>query len=113
TTPSQTNPLQKTPPNTAKLPLTRAPHTNTNALLEDCTACAADALMTRHGGPAWNKPDFTALRDSVRADLHDVAADVLAHVEGILTAAQRIDHHLADTTSPLLAPAVTDIRNQL
>ncbi len=113
TSPSPAKHLHKRLTNTGKLALARAPHTDTAAVLDDCITAAADTLLARHGGVVWTPADFAALRDAVRADLHDTAADALAHVEAILAATQTVEARLADATSPALAEATADIRAQL
>jgi ATP-dependent helicase HrpA len=82
-------------------------------VLDDCVACAADKLIADHGGPAWDEAGFRRLADQVRGELADTAAAVLAHVLRILASAQKVETLLKNTTSPTLAPAVSDVRAQL
>jgi ATP-dependent helicase HrpA len=99
--------------NAAKLVLGRNPHHDVADLLDDCTACAVDALIAAAGGPAWDEAGFAALRENVRADLNDEVLDLVREVRHVLEAAHRIEDRLARTASPELAPAVEDMRAQM
>jgi ATP-dependent helicase HrpA len=99
--------------NRAKLALGHNPHGSITALLEDCLACAVDALVRRHGGPAWDEAGFHALREAVRADLHDVVLSVVEQVQAVLSLSYAIRHRLEETAAAPLQPAVADIRAQL
>ncbi|HWL96065.1 MAG TPA: ATP-dependent RNA helicase HrpA [Nocardioidaceae bacterium] len=99
--------------NRAKLALGHNPHGSIGALLEDCLACAVDALVRRHGGPAWDEAGFQALREAVRADLHDVVLAVVDQVQALLSLAYAIRLRLDQTDAAPLQPAVADIRAQL
>ncbi len=62
--------LERSLPDDVKLALARSSTLGTvNGLLDDCTACAVDALVDGHGGPAWDEQGFARLRDHVRAGL--------------------------------------------
>jgi ATP-dependent helicase HrpA len=111
--PSPAKFLQKNLTNQAKLVLSHAPHGSVAALLDDCIACAADKLITEHGGPAWDTDGFRRLTDLVRADLADESAGVFGHVQRILAAGHGVDNRVKGTKSPTLVPALTDIRAQL
>jgi ATP-dependent helicase HrpA len=111
--PSPAKVLQSKLSNQAKLVLSTTPHGSVAALLDDCAACAADRLITRAGGPAWDEAGFTRLKDHVRAELFDTTAIVFNHAQRILAEWQEVEARLKTTTSPTLAPSVTDIRAQL
>jgi ATP-dependent helicase HrpA len=111
--PSPVKFLQSKLSNQAKLVLSSTPHGNVTALLEDCVACAADKLMTEAGGPAWDEAGFARLKDHVRADLSDTTAVVFAHAQRILAAAHEVEARLKSTNSPILVPALADVRAQL
>ena len=100
--------------NKAKLTLLDNPHGSLAALLADCADCAADALITEHGGPAWDERGFDALRAAVRAGLADSLFAVVCEVQRILAASQAIEARLIGPglTGPTLAPALADIRAQ-
>jgi len=99
--------------NSAKLALTRNPHGSVAVTLEDCTAAALDALMTAHGGPAWDEAGFAGLRDAVRPELVPAVEDVLKAVEKVLTAWLSVRSRLDAETRPALATSAADMRAQL
>ncbi|WP_413815970.1 ATP-dependent RNA helicase HrpA [Kitasatospora purpeofusca] len=99
--------------NQAKLALSYNPHGSVPALFEDVVACAADRLMARAGGPAWDEAAFAALRDKVRADLYDLAADTTLKTATALIAFHRATTRLKSVSSPVLLNAVNDIRLHL
>jgi len=99
--------------NQAKLTLSHNPHGGVPLLLEDCLACAVDALVERGGGPVWDEQEFSALRDKVRADLHDTVLEVVDLVRRVLSLAYGVRQRLDAMNAPALRPAVEDIRAQL
>nr|MDQ4008727.1 DUF3418 domain-containing protein [Actinomycetota bacterium] len=99
--------------NEAKLALSNNPHGGIPALLEDCLSCAVDALVARNGGPVWEEALFSALRDKVRADLHDTVLDVVSQVARVLALAHGVRQRLEQAHAGALQPAVSDIRAQL
>ncbi|MFJ4094528.1 ATP-dependent RNA helicase HrpA [Kitasatospora sp. NPDC089913] len=99
--------------NQAKLALSYNPHGSVPALFEDVVACAADRLMARAGGPAWDEAAFAALRDKVRADLYDLSADTTLKTATALIAFHRATTRLKSVSSPVLLNAVNDIRLHL
>jgi len=99
--------------NQAKLTLSHNPHGGVPALLEDCLACAVDALVDRNGGPVWDEAGFAALRDKVRADLHDTVLEVVDLVQRVLSLAYGVRQRLDGLTAPALRTAVEDVRTQL
>jgi ATP-dependent helicase HrpA len=111
--PSPVKFLQSKLSNQAKLVLSSTPHGSVTALLEDCVACAADKLMTEAGGPAWDEAGFLRLKDHVRAELSDTTAVVFAHAQRVLAAAHEVEARLKSTNSPILVPALADVRAQL
>lgn len=99
--------------NQAKLALSNNPHGSVADLLNDCAACAVDALMDECGGPAWDEEGFGKLLDHVRGELGDALIEIVTTVERVLRTAHQLGGQLASTTSPALAPAVTDMRDQV
>ncbi|WP_438267953.1 ATP-dependent RNA helicase HrpA [Kitasatospora purpeofusca] len=99
--------------NQAKLALSYNPHGSVPALFEDVVACAADRLMARAGGPAWDEAAFAALRDKVRADLYDLSADTTLKTATALIAFHRATTRLKSVSSPVLLNAVNDVRLHL
>ncbi len=99
--------------NQQKLALASAPHSAGSALFDDCLAAAADALMARHGGPAWDVAAYTDLAEAVRAGLPSLVGEVVVAVAGLLALAQDVRRVLRSTSSTVLLPAFTDVRSQL
>ncbi|MDQ4084272.1 MAG: ATP-dependent RNA helicase HrpA, partial [Actinomycetota bacterium] len=99
--------------NQAKLALSHNPHGGVSALLDDCLACGVDALVARAGGPVWDDVAFAALREKVRADLHDTVLEIVGLVQRVLSLSYGISRRLEGITSVVHRRAVDDIRAQL
>ena len=99
--------------NRAKLALSHAPHGGAVALFDDCLACAVDVIVEEAGGPARDAAGFARLRDAVRARSEAVLTDVVGVVAEILAAAGEVDRGARGTSSLVLLPALTDVREQL
>ncbi|GAA2026227.1 ATP-dependent RNA helicase HrpA [Catenulispora yoronensis] len=99
--------------NPAKLALSHNPYGNALALLQDCVACAADHLIAKNGGPAWDEASYQKLFDAVRADLADTSMQVVQQVERILAVWQEVERRMKATTSRSLLAALADVRAQL
>jgi ATP-dependent helicase HrpA len=97
----------------AKLALSHNPHGSVAAMFADCVNCAADYLMAQAGGPARDRGGFDRLSAAVRSGLHEVTADVVAHVESALRLAHAVQARLDDSRADLVQPAVADMRAQL
>jgi len=113
TVPSPVKFLQGHLSNQSKLVFSRSPHGSVAALFDDCVACGVDALVAEAGGPVWDPESFAKLREHVRVNLVERVMDILAAVERILVAAQRLEKQLKSATSLAVLPSVTDIQNQL
>jgi ATP-dependent helicase HrpA len=96
-----------------KLALSHNPHGGVAAMFADAVDCAADGLIAEAGGPAWDAAGFAALADKVRGGLYRAAWDVVTQAEEILRRSAAIEARVAGLTSPALAPAADDIREQL
>jgi ATP-dependent helicase HrpA len=105
--------VQRTLDQRARLVLARNPDGSVEALLADCAAGAADALIAACGGPPHDKDGFSALTDRAHVELAGAVRDVLAHVLRILELTHTVEARLAEFTAPVLAPAAADIRAQL
>jgi ATP-dependent helicase HrpA len=92
------------------LALSTNPDGSLAALLEDCADAAADLLVS---APAWNRADFTALRDRVAGALTDTTLDVVARVQKVLDAAQGARLAVPDKPPPAQADAIADVRAQV
>ncbi|MEU2872943.1 ATP-dependent RNA helicase HrpA [Streptomyces olivoreticuli] len=99
--------------NQQKLALSRNPHGSIQALFEDCVAGAADKLIALRGGPAWDEESFRKLFDAVRADIVDATLDTIRKVQEVLAAWQACERRLKATTSLVLVPSLTDVKEQL
>ncbi|MFE4656327.1 ATP-dependent RNA helicase HrpA [Streptomyces hydrogenans] len=99
--------------NQQKLALSANPHGSIQALFDDCATAAADRLIARHGGPAWDEESFRRLYDAVRADLVDLTVRTVGQVQQVLAAWQACERRLKATTSPALLPNLQDVRTQL
>jgi ATP-dependent helicase HrpA len=96
------------------LALTAAPHDTLEAVIEDATNAALDALIASGGGPAWDAGAFTALREHVRGDLRPTTLNALLAFGQILEAARAVRERL-DTlpASAAFGPAREDVARQL
>lgn len=99
--------------NQQKLALSRNPHGSVQALFEDCVSGAADKLIAAHGGPVWDEESFRKLFDAVRADIVDATLDTIRKVQEVLAAWQACERRLKATTSLVLVPSLTDVKEQL
>ncbi|MFD8094176.1 ATP-dependent RNA helicase HrpA [Streptomyces malaysiensis] len=99
--------------NQAKLALSSSPHGSVQALFDDCVSAAADRLIATRGGPAWDEESFRKLFDAVRTDIMDATLDTVRKVQEVLAAWQSCERRLKATSSPVLLPSLTDIREQL
>jgi ATP-dependent RNA helicase HrpA len=110
--PSGAGGVAKRLPGRVKLAMSRHPYASTAALLDDCAAAAADQVIADFGGPAWDAAGFERLREKARLELPAGTARVVSDVAQALTAAHEAAAGLDAATSPVLAPAVADIRRQ-
>ncbi|SDC11512.1 ATP-dependent RNA helicase HrpA [Actinokineospora iranica] len=99
--------------NQAKLALSHNPHGGVPALLADCVDAAADHLIARAGGPAWDEAGFARVREAVRAGLVATTLDVLDRVRKVVIAWNDVQNRLARTSGPIFAEAMSDIGEQL
>jgi len=95
--------------NRAKLVLASNPHGSVGALLDDCIACAADALIAAAGGAAWDADGFARLLDGVRPRLADTVLTVVGTVERVLAEEHAVRTRLAETSGPGLDAALADV----
>jgi ATP-dependent helicase HrpA len=93
-----------------RLVLGANPDGSMTALLEDCADAAVDALVS---GPVWSRDEFAALRDRVGKALVAATAEVVAHVEQVLAAAQEVQLALPGRPPPAQTDAIADVRGQL
>ncbi len=98
---------------TTKLVLSQNPDGSVADLIDDCTACAADALIADAGGPAWNEAEFAVLRDKVRGSLIEEVFSVVADVERALPVAHRVRTQLSQAPRTANPDSVADARHHL
>jgi len=110
--PSPLVPVVKRLDNPTKLALGHNPHGSVPELLDDCVSAALDDIMASSGGPRDGE-GFARLRDTARGDLQDVLFDVVRAVAALLTSARNVENRVSAGTTPLLLPAMVDIRAQL
>jgi ATP-dependent helicase HrpA len=100
-------------PTSAKLAMSRHPYPSAGALVDDCAAAAADQIIDRAGGPAWDKSAFDALLDRAQMSLRADAAGVVSLVAKVLAEAHAVESALERARSAAFGPAAADIREQL
>ena len=94
--------------------LAAAPHDTPEAVIEDATRAALDALIASGGGPAWDADAFSALREHVRGELRPTTLDALVAFGQILEAARAIRERLdALPANAVFGPAREDVARQL
>jgi len=100
--------------NAQKLALAHNPHGSVPALLDDCLACAVDAIVTeRIHGPVRTTADFDAALTAVRTHLSARVVQVVGLVEPILAKDLQAGRRLDAMTAPAPADLVADVRAQL
>ena len=97
--------------NQAKLTLGRNPHGSVAALLDDCVTAAADALIAKAGGVAWDAAGFARLVEAARPHLGETMLDVLEQVRRVLAAAHTVAAKLDRPGGP--EDSLADIREHL
>jgi ATP-dependent helicase HrpA len=112
-TPSPVKLVLRSLDNAAKLDLSANPHGGVAPMLADCVDCAADFVISAHGGPAWDRAGFETLRKAMAAELGPTVLDVLADVRRILTTWRAVRGRLGTLTAAVLRPSVDDMRAQL
>jgi ATP-dependent helicase HrpA len=96
------------------LALTAAPHGSIDAVIEDATRAALDALIASGGGPAWDAAAFAVLREHVRGELRPATLDALVRFGAILDAARAVRERLdVLPASAVFGPAREDVARQL
>jgi ATP-dependent helicase HrpA len=99
-------------PNQRKLAMSRSPYPGIGALLDDCSACAADQVIADTGGPAWDADGFARLVAEARHALPLATARVVDVAGQVLEAAHEAEVRLQRTAIAALAAALADARGQ-
>ncbi|WP_333607311.1 ATP-dependent RNA helicase HrpA [Arsukibacterium sp.] len=110
--PSPVKYLQDSLPNKAKLGLYFNPFGRVMELIDDCIAAGVDALIAAAAIPQ-NQQQFTALRETVRADLAETVLQIALKVEQILTLSHDIQKRLKGKVDLAHFQAQGDIKQQL
>ena len=95
-----------------KLALSRSPYLGAVALLDDCAAAAADEIIARAGGPAWDAAGFAALVQAARTGLNPLTAQVVSDAAQVLAEAHEVEAILDAASAHAGEPAFADIRAQ-
>jgi ATP-dependent helicase HrpA len=96
------------------LALAGAPHGTLDAVIEDATDAALNALIASGGGPAWDAAAFAALREHVRGNLRPKTLEALVALGEILEAAGTVRERLDMLpATAVLGPAREDVARQL
>jgi ATP-dependent helicase HrpA len=98
-------------PNATKLALSANAPGGVTALLDDCLACALDALIS--GQPVRDGVAFERLLAQARTRLPSMVADVVTTVVDVLGAAREVQRQLKTPPTPEALPAMVDMKAQL
>ena len=100
--------------NAQKLALAHNPHGSVPALLDDCLACAVDAIAKdRVSGEVRTAAGFENAITAVRTHVAARVVEVVGLVEPVLAKDLEIRRRLDGMTAPALAPLVADVHAQL
>jgi ATP-dependent helicase HrpA len=100
--------------NVQKLALAHNPHGSVPALLDDCLACAVDAIAAEElPGEVRSTEEFTQALAAVRTHLAARVVQVVGLVEPVLAKHLEATRRLDAMTAPALAGLVADVRAQL
>ncbi|WP_460855104.1 ATP-dependent RNA helicase HrpA [Nocardiopsis coralliicola] len=122
TVPSPAAAVRRGLDNTAKLALNQNPHGSVDALFEDCTDAAVDALAEDWGARSapdgagdgvWDPDAFDRLREYVRAELGDLLDDGVRRTARILAQAAAVAKRIKGSTSLAVLPSLNDAQGQL
>jgi ATP-dependent helicase HrpA len=97
----------------AKLALYGAPLGGVQAIFDDCTAAAVDALVAEAGGPAWDEAGFARLRAHVAGRLNATTLDVVSEVVRILEAERDVRRRADALTAIPLQDSRADVLAQV
>lgn len=110
--PSPIKYLQQSLPNKAKLGLYFNPFGQIKDLIDDCIACAVDAILVEKEAPQTDV-EFEAQKELVRAQLAERTLAITQLVEQILTLAHAINKKLKGKVDLTMLVAQGDIKSQL
>ncbi|WP_372882236.1 ATP-dependent RNA helicase HrpA [Psychromonas sp.] len=110
--PSPIKYLQQSLPNKAKLGLYFNPFGQVKDLIDDCIACAVDAIL-KDQKRAQTEVEFEAQKEMVRAELAERTLQITQQVEEILTLAYAVNKKLKGKVDLTMLVAQGDIKSQL
>ena len=110
--PSPVKYLQQSLPNKAKLGLYFNPFGQVKDLIDDCIACAVDAILAGQKTPQ-TESEFSEQKEMVRAELADRTLAITQLVEEILTLAHAVNKKLKGKVDLTMLAAQGDIKSQL
>jgi ATP-dependent helicase HrpA len=100
--------------NAQKLALGNNPHGSVPALLEDCLACAVDAIVAERAPASVHDAEtFEDVLAGVRTHAAARVLGVIDEVEPVLTLARQVEQGIATLTAPAVAAMAADLRAQL
>ncbi|MEP7368250.1 MAG: ATP-dependent RNA helicase HrpA, partial [Dermatophilaceae bacterium] len=100
--------------NAQRLALGRSPHGSVPDLLQDCLAAAVDSIVAqRPGGQVLGPVEFDRTLVIVRAQVVARVMDVIDLVEPLLVLTREAELALGEMSSPIMAPAKSDMLVQL
>jgi len=111
--PSPARALQRQLSNQTKLALSRNAPGSVTELLDDCLACAVDAIVQAGGGVPRDEAGFDVLLARARVELSPLLARIVITVVDVLAAAHDVEKVLKAAVSPAALPALVDMKNQL
>ncbi len=100
--------------NAQRLALGYNPHGSVPDLLKDCLAAAVDSIVAqRPGGQVLGPQEFDETLGIVRSRVVARVMDVIELVEPLMVLSRQVELALAAMTSPIMAPAKSDMQAQL
>jgi ATP-dependent helicase HrpA len=98
-----------------KLALAASPYPSAKALIEDCRAAVADAVIARTAasGPVRTRAGFEAVRDAFSGVVVDELFQTVSLAARILTASREVEKAMRDGNSLTLLGALNDVKGQL
>jgi ATP-dependent helicase HrpA len=100
--------------NAQKLALGNNPHGTVPVLLEDCLACAVDAIVAeRAPGSVRDAETFEEVLAGVRTHAATRVLGVIDEVEPVLSLAREVERGIGTLTAPPVAAMAADLRAQL
>jgi ATP-dependent helicase HrpA len=100
--------------NAQKLALGNNPHGSVPALLDDCLACAVDAIVAeRQPRPVRDAEAFEEVLAAVRTHVVTRVLNVVDEVEPVLGLAREVEQQLASLRTPAVTSLAADLRAQL